>query len=239
MKNIISKFKIPALRAGGRNSKFFLSPEGRKRQSLKRGFNPGFTLIEVLVTIFGFSLISVGLIALVSNLFTSSYQQSGLLADTDQARKIAFGIVGELRNAETSSTGAYSLDTAQAQQLIFYANVDGGPDVERVRYFTQSGKLYKGILKPTGSPLTYNPANEKTFVVQNNLANGSSPIFYYYDGSFDGTIDNYLTQPVNVTQVKLVKVELRIYNKAGVLNSNFYTVTASGTIRNLKTNLGE
>ena len=48
-----------------------------------------------------------------------------------------------------------------------------------------------------------------------------------------------LAQPVNVTQVKFVKINLQIYNKAGVKNTNTYTVTAGAAIRNLKTNLGQ
>jgi hypothetical protein len=45
--------------------------------------------------------------------------------------------------------------------------------------------------------------------------------------------------PVNATQVKFVKVNLQIYNKAGITNKNTYTITASAAIRNLKTNLGQ
>ncbi len=203
------------------------------------GVGVGFTLVEMIVALFGFTLIAVGLIALVSNIFTASSQQGGLLAVADQARKIAFGIVDELRNAQSSSTGAYSLATAGSQTLTFYTNLDSDSAVERVRYFSQNGKLYKGILKPEGSPLVYNPANEKVYAAQNDLANGANPVFYYYDGDFDGTSDDYLVQPVNVTQAKMVKVKLDIYNKAGVKNVNTFSVTASGVVRNLKTNLGD
>ncbi len=201
--------------------------------------NRGFTLIELLIAAALFILLFGGLAILISNVLVSSNTQAGLLADSDQARKLAFGIVGELRNAQVSSTGAYSLDTAGPQSLVFYSNIDGGTDVEKVRYFVQGEKLYKGITKPYGNSMSYSPSREKITVVQNNLANGADPVFYYYDGTYEGVANNFLPQPVSVTAVKFVKVDLRIFNKAGVNNTNFYTVTASGAVRNLKTNLAD
>jgi type II secretory pathway pseudopilin PulG len=199
----------------------------------------GFTLVELLVVIFGFSLIVWGLIALVSNMFSFSGQQSGLISDTDQARTLAFQISSEIRNAQTGSNGAYVLDTAATSTVIFYSPVvDTTPDIERVRYFIQNGQLYKGITEYNGS--SYNTSTEKTVIVQKDLANGASPVFYYYDGTYTGSSTQAsLSLPVNVTQVKFVKINLQIYNKAGVKNTNTYSVTAGAAIRNLKTNLGQ
>lgn len=197
----------------------------------------GFTLIEVTVSVAVFALLGVGIIALVSNIISTGSQQGVLSANADQARKASFRLMQELRNAVTSSTGAYALSDVSDQQLIFYSNVDGGSDVERVRYYLSAGSLYRGIVKPSGSPLTYNPANEITKIVQDNVANGTTPLFYYYPDSYDGD-GNPLSQPVTITQVKIIKLNLQVYNKGGVKNNNFYTVTASGTIRNLKSNLG-
>ena len=169
--------------------------------------NRGFTLIELLIAAALFILLFGGLAILISNVLVSSNTQAGLLADSDQARKLAFGIVGELRNAQVSSTGAYSLDTAGPQSLVFYSNIDGGTDVEKVRYFVQGEKLYKGITKPYGNSMSYSPSREKITVVQNNLANGADPVFYYYDGTYEGVANNFLPQPVSVTAGKFVKVD--------------------------------
>lgn len=198
----------------------------------------GFTLIELIVAISGFALVGAGIIALVSNVLLSSNQQGGLLSDSDQARRLSAQIMQELRNSVNSSTGAYPIDTAADQSLIFYSNIDGGIDIERVRYYVQNGKLYKGVLKPTGNPLVYNVANEASVAVQSNIANASAPLFYYYDGTYTGNTENFLSQPVNVTNVRFVKLSIKIYNKAGVKNTNTYTISASGSVRNLKDNLG-
>jgi len=210
----------------------------RRLQAGNRKLNEGFTLIELVVAIFGFSLIMWGLIGLFSGIFRSSDQQGGLLADTDQGRKLAFQIATEIRNAQTGLNGAYVLDTAANQQIIYYSNSDKDSSIERIRYFTQNGQLWKGITEYNGT--TYATTTEKTALMQSDLANGSNPVFYYYTGDYIGSsTQSSLTQPVNVTQVKFVKVTLQIYNKAGVKNTNTFTIIASAAIRNLKTNLGE
>jgi type II secretory pathway component PulJ len=198
----------------------------------------GFTLIELLVSIFGFSLIIWGLVGLYSNIFSISSQQGSLLSDTDFARKLAFQVANELRDAQTGGTGAFVLDTAGDQQLIFYSNADYDAPIERIRYYVQNGQLWKGVTGYNGA--TYNTSTEVAAVVQKDLANGANPIFYYYDGSYVGSSTQVsLAQPVNVTLVKFIKVSIQIFNKAGVKNTNTYTVTASAAIRNLKTNLGQ
>ncbi len=200
----------------------------------------GFTFIEMIVGIFIFAIIAIGLFALISNMFTTSNKQSNLLADVDQARKLTGTIVGQLRNARTSATGAYVLDTVSDQALTFYSDTDNDGLADKVRYYVLSGKLNKAITKPTGNPLIYNSANEIVSTVQNNIANSASPVFYYYNDSYDGTASSTpLTQPVNVTAVRFIKIELKIYNKAGITGTNTYTVTSAAALRNLKDNLGE
>jgi prepilin-type N-terminal cleavage/methylation domain-containing protein len=199
----------------------------------------GFTLIEVIVTIAIFTIISMGVIALISELFSNSQRQSSLLVGSDQARKIGFWLVTELRNACMGVDGSYSVGTASDQAITFYSDNDNDGSVEKIRYYIQNQKLFKGTTEPQGS--VYNPAQEKNVAVLDDLANGNlgQPIFYYFDGTHDGTTDNHLTQPINVTQVKFVKVNLIVYKKGGFVNTSTYTVTAGAAIRNLKTNLGE
>lgn len=197
----------------------------------------GFTLIEVMITVFGFALISLGLFALVSGLLTGTNKQADLLADTDMARKLAFNVSNELRRITTSVTGSYGLEQAGSQQIIFYSNIDTDPEPERIRYYLSGDKLYKGVIQPSGSPLNYN-GSEVTTLVLKNVANGTAPIFYYYDGTYTGVNDNFMAQPVGVTQVKYVRISINIYNKAGVANTNTYTVVSGASLRSLKANLG-
>jgi prepilin-type N-terminal cleavage/methylation domain-containing protein len=197
----------------------------------------GFTLIEVLATVFVSAMIAVGVIALVSSILSNSGKQSTLLYSADQARRVSFQIEQELRNAYTSSIGSYAIDTADAQELIFFTNIDSDSGMERVRYFLQNGVLKRGVVDPSGNPLAYNFGSETVRDVQNGVANQSTPLFYYYGSNYDGSSDNFLAQPVDVTDVSYIKMNLMIYNRGGTSGTGIFTVTAGGTIRNLKTNL--
>jgi len=197
----------------------------------------GFTLIEVLITISIFTMIAYAVIALISNLYSNATQQGNLLTGSDQARKIGFNLANQLRNASYGADGSYSIGQAESQQLTIYSNADPLPDIEKIRYYVQNGKLYQGITKPSGG--VYNPIDEKNYLILSDLANGASPVFYYYDGTYNGNTDNYLAQPVNITLIKFVKISLQIYKKTGLAGSNStYLVTNGATVRNLKTNLG-
>lgn len=204
----------------------------------KKNSIAGFTIIEVVVSVGLFSLIAIGIVVLVSQIITRTNSQSGYLADSDSARKLGFKMMQELRNGVPSNTGGYALEKAGEQEIIFYSNIDGGTEVERIRYFISNEQLKKGVLKPTGNPLTYNTANETVEVVENSVGNGSSPLFYYYNGNYAGTSDTYLTQPVNVSQVTYVKLNLQLFHKGTSAGTATYTVTVGASIRNIKTNLG-
>lgn len=212
-----------------------ISNQQHKKEEISR---PGFTLVEVIISIFIFSLIAYGVIFLMSNILTSTQGQTTILADTDQARKLAFQMVSEMRNANYGNDGGYPLNTAQDQQIVFYTNSDSDAGIEKVRYYVQSGKLYKGVTEWSGS--IYDSATEQKYAVQNNLGNGATPLFYYYDDSYTGSSTQAaLAQPVNILQVSHVKLNLKIFNVAGATRTNTYTITASATMRNLKTNLGD
>lgn len=213
--------------------------EPRTPPSLKlrrAGKNQGFTLVEMTVAIFCFTLIAVGMIGLISAMLTINRQQSGLLSDQDQARKVAFSIMSELRNCQSSSFGAYAIATSTAQELAFYSNIDNDQAIELIDYYTQNGHLYKSVTKPSGGG--YPAAARVTNLVENNVANGANPLFYYYDGNYTGT-QAALSQPVDPASIRFVSIQLQIFNKAGVNGSNSYTVTASAAIRKLKTNLAQ
>ena len=198
----------------------------------------GFTLIEVVVSVFLFSLIVYGVIGLVSNILTVSRQQGGLLSDQDQSRQVVFQMMKELRDAQVGANGGYYLDTAASQQIIFYSNADTDAAIERIRYYVQNGQLWKGVTNPNGT--VYNTSTEQTVLIQKDLANGGNPLFYYYDDTYVGSsTQTSLAQPVNVTSVKFIQANLQVYNKAGVRNTGIYTITGSGAVRNAKTNLGQ
>lgn len=196
----------------------------------------GFTLIETVVTISLFAIIVFGVLTLIGSIFKDSSRQSRALANSDQSRKLAFQMTKELRNATYANTGAYPIAAADAQQLTFYVNLDGGTDVERVRYYISSGKMYRGVLKPTGNPLAYVQANEVSREIQDEVMNGSTALFNYYSDTYDGVSGSALTQPVNIAQVNFIQLNLQVRTRTGSA-TDYYTVNSGATIRRLKSNL--
>ena len=198
----------------------------------------GFTIIEMVVTIGIFTILSMGLMGLVGTLFSDSNKYGSAIANADQTRKLSIQMMQELRNTVAGSNGAYAIAAANAQELTFYSNVDGGTDIERVRYYLQSGQLRRGIVKQSGNPIVYTGAEVST-VVQRDVANGANPIFYYYDENFDDSIDSALTQPVSIPQVSYIKLNMTVLKKTSKNLTDSFTVTAGSSLRSLKNNLGD
>lgn len=197
--------------------------------------NKGFSLAEIVVVV----AIAAAIFWAVFNFGTSIFSfnssaQKNLNAQSD-ARRVLKNIVKELRVASPSSLGAYPITLAGTSTMTFFANLDADAEKEQVRYFLQSRQLKRGIIKPSGSPLTYNPANEQVITLIRGVNNGATPIFEYFDSNYAGT-STPLAQPVQITRVRLVRITLKIEedpNKSlGPL-----IVESQVSLRNLKDNL--
>ncbi len=114
--------------------------------------------------------------------------------------------------------------------MFFFANIDSDDLKERLNYFLSGNILKRGVIKPGGSPLTYNPANE----VLQDLIKDVTPatIFSYYDSTFDGT-GSPLAQPVDVSKIRLVKITITV-DPNGPKPPEPVTVSTEATIRSLR-----
>lgn len=204
----------------------------------KKKDQKGFTLMETMVTIGIFSVLMLGVIELFILVLKVPSQQLVASGNVDQARRGLSTFVNEMRNAGPGNNGGYALSLAGDSQIVFYSNYGAtGSVFKRVRYYLSGNTLYKGVVIPTGSPLAYNLGSEVITTVQNNVVNGSIPVFYYYDGNYDGSTDA-LAQPVNVTTVTFVKINLTILKQTTATSTSAFTINTGVGIRSLKTNLG-
>jgi prepilin-type N-terminal cleavage/methylation domain-containing protein len=199
--------------------------------------NKGFTIIELMVVIAVASILMI----LVSNVLVSvlfgSNQQFLAMTNVDQAVSVSTKFTNDLRNATNGVDGSSPLYIADANQIIFYSNSGGAINSNRIRYYLSGTTLYRGVIVPTGSPLTYNLASEVVRSVQTDVVNGVNPIFTYFDGDYSG-LESPLAQPVNINNTKYIKMNLVILKKAQENSTDTFSVSAGGVIRNLKTNLG-
>jgi hypothetical protein len=124
-------------------------------------------------------------------------------------------------------------------EIIFYSPLGGpGTLIKRIRYFVSNNILYKGVVVPTGSPLSYNLLSETLSAVQPDLSLGGNPIFYYYDGDYDGDTAA-LVQPVNINNVKFVRINLVVLKQSQLNSDDTFSLNIGGTVRSLKDNLGD
>ncbi|MEK7644145.1 MAG: type II secretion system protein [Patescibacteria group bacterium] len=171
----------------------------------------GFTLLEMVVVLAIFSLLSLAIAWILINSLRSNTTAWDQLQAENDAGKTLKDIVNEARRAESSDIGAYALSTTTAYELAFYANIDNDSFKELVRFKLVGTDLTKGITKPSGNPLDYLPATESVTTIARDVVNigRGDPLFYYYDKNYNGT-QAALTEPINITEVRMVKVRIEI-----------------------------
>ncbi|MDR3519375.1 MAG: type II secretion system protein [Candidatus Pacebacteria bacterium] len=198
----------------------------------------GFTLVETLVTIAIFSILMIGITLMIQNIFTVSEQQNGILSNTNQATIIASTFVNELRNATYGANGAYPINQATSNQLIFFSTTPkNNGTVSQIRYYISGNTLYKGITNPAGNPLSYVGQPETITPLLIQMSMGGNSLFSYYDGNYNGS-GNPLTQPVNINVVRFIQINLTVLKDATRNGTSTFSVTSGASLRNLKTNLG-
>ena len=121
----------------------------------------GLSILEVVVSIGIFTLLIASIVGIYLSSNRARTQVWDELNAQNEGRRFLRDFLGEVRAAVPSATGAYALERATDQELIFFSNIDADALRERVRYFIINGTLKKGIIKPTGNPPTYILANEK------------------------------------------------------------------------------
>lgn len=196
----------------------------------------GMTLIELLIAMFILVIIISAFSSLITISLSKTSQQFTAISNIDQARMVEARFVNELRNATTANDGSYCITKAADQEIIFYTPVGSTTIKNRIRYFIDNNILYKGTITPSGSPLSYNSASEKIIAVQSNLANNTTPLFYYYNGDYNGE-GSPLSQPVNINQIRFVKINLIVYSKTQNDIATF-NVSSGTAVRSIKSNLG-
>jgi len=171
--------------------------------------NSGFTIIEVLVSVFVMSIIYVVATNFVINGLNIEKYVSQQNEAIVQSRKALVQMSGELREMVAADNGAYPIELAGDQEIIFYSDVDNDSNTERVRYFLDNTNLKRGITKPSGDPLTYNTNNEIITIFSEYIQNDNSPVFLYYNANYpQDTVGKPLSYPINKTAVRLIKISV-------------------------------
>jgi prepilin-type N-terminal cleavage/methylation domain-containing protein len=196
----------------------------------------GFTLIEILVVMVITGIFGIALLGLQYIISQNQVEVWKNYLSVDDANANITRLVRELRNARTGDNGAYALVQADDQELIFYADIDYDGETERVRYTLVDTEFTRGIIEPTGFPVTYPSDQEKTNVVAENVRNVTDPIFYYYNGDWpEDTTNNPLDTPTRLSDTKLMRLYLKVNQTDDTTKD--YILESYVQIRSLKENL--
>jgi prepilin-type N-terminal cleavage/methylation domain-containing protein len=195
----------------------------------------GFTLPEILVSVFILSLVVLAATTFERDVFSVNYALQGSLNAQLDARHVVKVMVTELRKAEPSASGAYPIASASSTSVTFYSDINADGVREKVRYFISGGDLKKGVVTPSGTPPAYTGTEKVSTIISGFVSSSTLPLFQYYPSTYTGTTSP-LSSPIDIPSVRLVKIAVIIDqdpNKSPVP----LVVTSQVSLRNLKDNL--
>ena len=189
----------------------------------------GTSAIEVIIYVAVFTLVSMAIMSMTRIVYkTHSFVNSQIVASAD-IRKSMETMSSLLRKATYSDAGAFPVESMGYNQIVFYANADTDPNIERVRFFLQGNDLVMGVINSSGTPATYNPSNEVLKVISHNVYNTDMSInlFNFFDK--DG---NAITDLSDLLSVRTIKITLTVDNDPNKA-PNSLQVSTRATVRNI------
>jgi len=196
----------------------------------------GFTLGELLISIFILSILTITVTSFQRDIFILNRTIDNNLTAQLEVRRITKVMVAELRKSSVSSVGGYPISVASTSEIVFFSDITSDGLKERVRYFLDNTKLKKGVTSPSGNPLVYNLGNESiTTLISDVRASSTQPIFQYFNEDYSGS-SLPLSFPVNIPDIRLVKITV-IIDRDPVLPPAEIIGTSQVNLRNLKDNL--
>jgi len=172
-----------------------------------------FTLVETLVAI---ALFILGITA-TSILFAKSWQSNAYSLEMGKTSFIVSrsvsNIVDYLRRVRQSDSGSFPIVSADKNDLVVFSDYNKDEITERIHIYLSNNKIFMGITAPASTlPHTYPSGDTQTVQIADHIVNTSSDsMFYYYNKSYPGdTAGNPVPVPADVSQIRLVKIFLRI-----------------------------
>lgn len=199
----------------------------------------GITIVELIVSIAIAGMIVLGITSLARFIIRFNATAQSDLTAMMESRSILRVMVAELRSAIPSAQGAYPIESAGNNSIVFFADVNGDDIADRINYFLDPGtsSIKRGVVYATGSPPSYNLTSEKFSTLISGVLNDANfPVFKYYDGNYDGTTPSP-PLPVSIQDIRLVKINITVNRHPNKNPPEIFTTSSNATLRNLKDNL--
>jgi len=192
----------------------------------------GFTLVEILIAITIVSGVVIGLTAFIGYVQDASLRFSQSLTTQQQIQQTLQIMVPEIRSAAQSNIGAYPLATVSSTSLQFYSDIDADGLAELVHYYLDEDVFRKGVIKPSGDPLSYATSSLVVYDLVENMFL-ADPVFSYYADTVTSTASAPLASPVDILEVKMIRISLTA-NQGTQSSPSLVGVSDQVTIRNLR-----
>lgn len=168
----------------------------------------GMTIPELLIAMGIVSLTLAGAFSLMQLSETNWNATTNRMdARSDTARDMST-IVKTIKNAEDPDSDKGLLDVADANNIIFYSNMDTDDEPEKVQYQVSDADLVRTVTQPLTStqPWVYTGTVESTTIADNLTNDASNPLFAYY---IDGATVSLPASSNDCNNINEVEVNLR------------------------------
>lgn len=194
----------------------------------------GMTLVEAMLVIGVFTLISISLFTSIQSLYQNNSYTFAQADEVNHARRGIYALSQDIREMTYGEDGTFPMVIKDDNRIGFYSDIDKDDSAEYVEYEIATTTLYKHVFNPTGNPPVYDLASpDESFILSEyvqNVSQGTST-FYYYD-----TNNTLLSSSSLLTDVRYVKAQL-IINIDPFRSPGEFMLRSSIAPRNLKDNL--
>lgn len=182
-------------------------------QKRKNILKKGFTLVETLVAI---TLLLIGTAA-TTMLFSKIMQSKAYSLEMGRSAFVVSRSIGDLtqylRRARQSDAGSYPIVSADDNALTLYSDYNKDGVTERLHIYLSNNKVYMGVREPNVTfPVTYTAGDAIITELADHIVNtAGDPMFSYYNKDYPGDVEhNPVTTPADVSEIRLVKIFLKI-----------------------------
>ncbi len=197
--------------------------------------NQGFTLVETIVVVSLYTMMTLVIYTSIFNLYQANGYTIAQSYEIDQARRGLQNWLSDAREMAYSDTGTFPIAVIQPHRFGFYTNTDQDLSVEYVEYVLTGTTIYKNIYEASGTPPVYNLVTPDRVEILSeyvqNIVQGTST-FLYFDSAGAA-----LTPPsALLTDVRYIDTKI-IVNIDPVRSPGEFLLRSGVTPRNLKDNL--
>lgn len=195
----------------------------------------GFTLVETIVVIAMYTMLSLAIFAAISDIYKINSYTLEQANEVEVARRGITYWVRDAREMTFAANGAFPLVRAENHRLGFYSDIDKDLGVEYVEYVLSTTTIYKYTYEATGNPPVYSTTTpSRTEIMSQYVQNqiqGQVTFRYYNDSGAQ-----IMNPQSMISDIRYITMNT-IVNIDPVRSPGEFMLQGSAAPRNLKENL--